>query len=169
MFQEKRPTCVTVIGWVWIIMGGLMFFSATMALISSSTIVDIAKDDPNMPFFFKAFPFIAAVQIVGAVIGLISGFSFLNLKSWSRNVLEILTWALIIFIVCFGVFFISHFFSASSQNSNFGFGMIKYVFMIMMMGMYGVPLIIMVKYLRGEKVRSAIVGPTKQSGGEERT
>jgi uncharacterized membrane protein YozB (DUF420 family) len=158
-----------VIGWVWVIMGGFMFFSAVMALISSSIIGDMAQVDPNMPFFLKVFPFIAAVQIIVAVVGLISGISFLRLKSWSRNALEMLTWSLIVLIVCFGVFFISHFFSASSANSNFGFGMIELGFMIMIMGMYGIPMVIMVKYLRGEKVKSAMISPDKHSGGEGRT
>ena len=157
MLQEKRPTCVTVIGWVWIIIGGLMCFSAAMALFSSIMIGQMAQDDPNMPFIFKVFPLLAVAQIIVAIFGLFAGVNFLKLKSWSRKALEILTWALILFVVGFGGVTVFHLVSTSSSQLNFGFGIMEFFLIIVILGMYAVPLVIMVKYLRGEKVKQAMI------------
>lgn len=162
MFQEKRPTCVSVIGWVWIILGGLMCLSAVMALLSSAVIGDMAQDDPNMPFIFKIFPLVASVQVIVAVLGLISGINFLKLKAWSRRILEILTWIIMLFVIGFGGFTFFHVNSISSSQPSFGFGIMEMVFMTIIIGIYGVPLGIMLKYLRGEKVKSAMIGTDEQ-------
>ncbi len=166
MFQEKRPTCVSVIGWVWIVLGALMAFSAAMALLSWNMIGTHAKADPefqqNMPSIIKYFPYLAAVQLLVAVTGFVSGINFLKLKSWSRMALEILTWLLLLFVVGFGGYTVSQFFSESSSNSTFGFGTIEIIFMIAIFGMYLIPLTIMVRYLKGKKVKTAMIGSAEQ-------
>ena len=162
MFQEKRPTCVSVIGWVWIILGGLMCFSAAMAIVSFVVIGDMAQGDPDMPLIFKIFPLIAVVRIIVAVLGFISGINFLKLKAWSRRILEILTWAIILFVIGFGGFAYLNIYSTSSSRPSFGFGIMELVLMIAIIGIYGVPLGIMLKYLRGEKVKSAMIGSAEQ-------
>lgn len=162
MFQEKRPTCVSVIGWVWIILGVLMCFSAAMAILSSIVIGDMAHNDPDTPFIFKIFPLVAVVQIIVAVIGLVSGINFLKLKAWARSILEILTWAMILFVIGFSGFAFFYIYSTSSLQPSFGFGILELIFMIVIIGTYGVPLGIMLKYLKGEKVRSAMIGSAEQ-------
>lgn len=143
-----------------------MCFSAVMAIISYVAIGDTAQDDPNMPFIFKIFPLIAIVQIIIAALGLISGINFLKLKAWSRSILEILTWAIILSVVGFGGFVFFQFLSTSPSQPSFGFGIMELTFMIAILGIHGVPLAIMVGYLRGKKVRSAMIRPPEQSGGE---
>ena len=162
MYQEKRPTCITVIGWAWIIIGGLMCLSAIMALFSSVMIGQMSHADPetqrNMPTIFKYFPLLAIVQICVTSAGLVSGISFLKLKSWSRNVLEILSWVLLLFIAGFGIFWVFNWISATSGNGPQGFGIMGTVMGVIFIGIYGVPLGIMVRYLRGDKVKNAING-----------
>ena len=168
MYQEKRPTCVTVIGWAWIILGGLMCLSATMALFSSIMIGDMAQGDPDIPFIFKIVPMLAIVQIGVAVLGLTSGINLLKLKAWARNVLEGLTWLLLIFILGFMVFWVINWVSMSSGHGPRGFGVMGAVMGVVITGIYGVPLGIMLKYLRGPKVKNAINGtaePTTQPHG----
>jgi hypothetical protein len=158
MYQEKRPTCVTVIGWAWIIIGGLMCLSAIMALFSSVMIREMSQTDPNIPFIFKIFPILAIVQVCIAVIGLISGINFLKLKAWSRSTLEILTWLFLIFILGFMIYWVFNWVSMSSGHGPRGFGVMGAVMGVVITGIYGVPLGIMLKYLRGPKVRNAING-----------
>jgi hypothetical protein len=167
MYQEKRPTCVTVIGWTWIILGGLMCLSATMALFSSVMIGKMAQEDPNMPFIFKIFPLLATVQIGFAVLGLVSGINFLKLKSWARNVLEGLTWLLLIFILGFMVFWVFSWVSMSSGHGPKGFDIIGAVMGVVITGIYGVPLGIMLKYLRGDKIKNAIAGIAEQENSTD--
>ena len=75
MFQEKRPTRVTVIGWVWTILGALMLLSSVMGLLSWNMFGEAASSDPefhqNMPSIMKFFPHIAAAQSLVAIFGLI--------------------------------------------------------------------------------------------------
>jgi hypothetical protein len=166
MYQEKRPTCVTVIGWAWIILGGLMCLSAIMAFVSSIMIGEMVKDSPDVPFIFKIFPLLAIVQIGVAVLGLFSGINFLKLKAWSRNVLEGLTWLLLSFTLGFMVFWIFNWISMTSSHGSSGFGVMGVVMGVVITGIYGVPLGIMLKYLRGPKVHNAIYGIADQTHDE---
>jgi len=162
MYQEKRPTCVTVIGWAWIIIGGMMFFSAIMALFSSVMIGQMSQANSevqqNMPAIFRLFPLLAIIQIGFAIIGLVSGINFLKLKAWSRNALEILTWVLLLFMVGFGIFWEYGWLSMTPGQGPKGFDIMGAVMGVVIIGIYVVPLGIMLKYLRGYKVKNAIIG-----------
>ena len=160
MFQEKRPTCVSVIGWVWTILGGLMLLSSFMALISWNMVGQAASSDPefqnNMPTIMKFFPHIASVQMIVAIIGLISGINFLRLKAWSRSALEVITWILLLAIISFGGFWQFGWVSSSMGHGPAGFDIIGVVMGVIIFAIYIVPLAIMLKYLRGEKVKGAM-------------
>ena len=106
MYQEKRPTCVTVIGWAWIIIGGLSCLSAIMVLFMSLMMGGMVHDHPDMPFIFKIFPLLLIVQIGVAMLGLVAGINFLEFKAWSRDVLEGLSWISLIFLVGFMIYWL---------------------------------------------------------------
>ena len=158
MYLEKRPTCVTVIGWVWIILGGLTCLFATMALFMSIMMGGVGQDDPDKPFIFDIFPYLSVVQIGVAVLGLISGIHFLRLRSWARSVLECLTWLGLVFTVGFMVVWLFGWGSMAFRHGPPGFAIMGVVMAIFITAMYAVPLGIMLKYLRGPKVRAAMNG-----------
>lgn len=158
MYQEPRPTCVTVIGWVWIIIGGLMMFSAAMGLLASLAAPAPQNSEP-LPLMFRIFPVLAIVQMCVAALGAISGFHFLKLKAWSRTVLEVLTWLLLAFSIGFAVFWVVEWLEMTSQHSNTNFGLMGALGGVIVTGIYAVPLGIMLKYLRGPKVKNAITAP----------
>ena len=167
MYQEKRPTCVTVIGWAWIIIGILMCFSAVMALASIAIIGQISATQPaasqKMPGIFRLekrfFPLLAVVQLGVAVFGIISGVNFLKLKAWSRNALEILTWLALVFVISFMIFWVaSWLWGTTSSRAPIGFSIMGAVMGIGVSAFYGVPFVIMLKFLRGDKVRAAFKG-----------
>ncbi len=162
MYLEKRPTFVTVIGWAWIIIGSLMCLSATMAFFIPFIVVDTAQGGSGIPLILKILPILAIVQISVAVLGIVSGANFLKLKSWSRNVLEVLTWLLLIFIIGFGIFWIYNWFSVISGPNQRGLNLIPIFMSIAIIGIYGFPLGIMLKYLRGKEVHNAIIGLVKK-------
>lgn len=163
MYLEKRPTCVTVIGWAWIIIGGFMCLSSIMALFGSIMMDEMAHHDPDMPFIFEIFSLLAIVQIGVGVLGLVSGINFLKLKAWSRKVLEGLTWLFLVFIVGFMVFWLFNWVSMTSGDSPRGFGIMGAAMGVFITGIYGVPLGIMLKYLRGDKIKNAIAGNAEPS------
>jgi len=165
MFQEKRPTCVTVIGWVWIIIGGLMCLSAIMVLFMSVVVGQMLRTDPepdqNVQAIFRFFPLLAVSQIGVGVLGLVSGINFLKLKSWSRKVLEVISWLLLMYVVGFGIFWVFSWVSMTSGDGPTGFDMMGTVIGVVITAIYIVPLGIMLKYLRGDKVKNALIGPAQ--------
>ena len=160
MFQEKRPTCVTVIGWAWIIIGGLMCFSSAMGLLSFSMIGQMSQQHPesqqNMPAIFNFFPLLAVIQILLGGFGLFSAMNFLKLKESSRKYLEILTWLLLIFIVGFSIFWVFNWITMTSGHGPGGFSVMGAIMGVVVTGIYGVPLGVMLKFLRGDKVKTAM-------------
>lgn len=159
MYQEKRPTCVTVIGWAWIVIGILMCLSSVMALFASSMILSqISTESPdaakNVPAFLRFFPLLAVLQFGVAIFGIISGVNFLKLKAWSRTALEILTWLILIFVVGFMIFWVASWsFGTASSHAPIGFSIMGAVMGIIVSATYGVPFGIMLKFLRSDKVK----------------
>ena len=112
----------------------------------------------NMPSIMKYFSYIAVAQLLVAIIGLVSGINFLKLKSWSRIVLEILTWLFILFVVGFGIYWEFGWLTMASGNGPKGFNVMGAVMGLVIIGIYGVPLGIMLKYLRGDRVKNSMTG-----------
>jgi len=144
-----------------------MFFSAIMALFSSLMISQMSHGNSemqqNMPVIFKYFPLLAVIQMGVAMAGLVAGINFLKLRAWSRNALEILTWVLLLFLVGFGIYWEFGWFSMTSGHGPRGFNVMGAVMGVVIIGIYGVPLGIMVKYLRGDKIKNAIAGGAEQN------
>ena len=157
MFEERRPTCVTVIGWVWVVIGGLMCFGAIMAVLASLMMRDeMSQHQANEAIMLRILPVLALVQIVVGLLGLVSGVNFLKLRAWSRPVLEVLSWLLLVYVVGFGIFCVFKWVSMTWGQGRQGLDIMGAVMGIVIMGAYGVPVGIMVVYLRGAKVKNAI-------------
>ncbi len=161
MFQHKIPVCVTVIGWSWIIIGIIVGVSNLIALLyylTNKHIIVTSHDAHlgilNTLIFFKL---LAIIQIGLAVVGLISGINFLRLKSWSRKSLEILTWFLLFLIVGLIITRIINGFIVASTNSQIRFATRNMILGIFMLGIYGLPLGIVLKFLRGDTVKTAMI------------
>ncbi len=161
MYQEKRPTCVTVIGWTWTIFGVLVCASAIMCLFACCFLITQVPEmhtgnQQNTPVVFWLFILLCVVQIVVALLGIVSGVNFLKLRSWSRRVLEILTWILLIFTVGFGIFWIPTWVVVTSRDAPLSFSIFGAVMGIVSTIVYGLPLGFMLKYLRGDTVKNAM-------------
>lgn len=120
--------------------------------------VFVAYRDAHQSIFntLVFFQLLAIVQIGLATLGIISGVNFLKLKAWSRTSLELLTWCLIVFVAGKIVVLIVNRFSAASNPNQIGLSIGYAVLGLFMLAIYGVPLGIMLKYLRGFKVKLAI-------------
>ena len=139
-----------------------MFFSSIMGLFSFQMMSQMSQSNQegqqNMPTVFRYFPLIAITQMGIAVLGFISGIKFLKLVPWTRSVLESLTWILLLFIVGFGIFMEFNWISVTSDHGPRGFDFMGVIMVFVIIAIYSVPLGIMIKYLRGEKVRNALAG-----------
>jgi hypothetical protein len=144
MFVEKRPTCVTVIGWAWIILGGLGSIAAISAFAA------FLGGPPMGTSFDWAFPLLAGVQLIICVVGFVSGVLFLKLRAGARGVLEVLTWAAL------GLAGLASLYPivlslVAGQPMFIG----ELVILGMIAAIYLVPFGIMLRYLRGARVRAA--------------
>jgi len=112
----------------------------------------------DMPAIFKIFPLLAVAQILMGGLGFVSGINFLKLKKWSRNVLEILTWFMLVFTVGFMIWWVFNWLSMTAGHGPKNFGVGGAVMGVFITGIYAVPLGIIVKFLRGEKIKNALSG-----------
>ena len=161
MNEKKRPTCVTVIGWVWVILGAFMCFSAVMGLFASLMMNQMAGSDPkmqaDMPAFVQIFPLLALAQVGLAIFAIVSGVKFLKLQARARAALEGLTWFFLTFIVGFGIFWIVMWCSISSRGGPAGFTIVGAIMGVASLAFYGVPMGIVLKFLRGKTVKEAMI------------
>ncbi len=150
---DERPTGVTVIGWVWIVLGGLMCFAAVLAVTSHFLEGDI------LPGMF--IPIAGAVQSCVGVFSLYSGIAFLRLKSWSRGVLEVLTWLMLLYVVGFGAY------GLYGILGDFEIGYIVLLAGFLgIIGLYVFALSVMIKCLRSKRVCEVMYGKPVRSKTE---
>jgi len=104
---------------------------------------------------FHVFIVIGIFQTGFGILGFIGGRKFLELKAWSRDLLEILTWFVLILIPSWPGLLM--YFFMRMERPRFD------VFDFMMMGMamsmllmHMIPIGIMLKYLRSATVRNAM-------------
>ena len=145
MFEEKRPTAVSVVGWVWIVLGALAIPTGALYL----TVSLFQPDTGFMPLWYSVL--LGAVQCGMGVAGVVCGVAYLRMTPWSRWALETLCWVLLALIVssAVSVFFVG--------GGGFGwyFGLIGLGFS----AMYSIPVVLMIRSLRSAKVREAMGAP----------
>lgn len=160
-FVEARPTPVTVIGWAWIILGGMMLLSASLALI-----MQIAAPPPELPddvpfaWFWRNFAVFAVGQVVLSVFGIVAGRRLLKLERWARGALEVASWILLASVLGFLLFWVLNAGALMGGEDGAEAG-IEAVFFIVpgvvSTLMYAGPVGVMIYHLRSDRVRSAMI------------
>jgi len=176
--EPTRPTSVTVISWVWIIMGILMILSGAMGFFSFTMMQEMSGGEafppsqlpPDFPaemkpmmFIFSYFQLIAALQVVVAIIAIVSGINFLKCRKWARTTLETLTWMALTYIVVFGIYWVFMWISMTGnipqEQIPQGMGNFKYfgaIMGIIVNLMFGAPLVVMLVKLKGSVIKSIV-------------
>lgn len=173
---KKRPTSVTVIGWIFIVVAVLMILGGAMGLVAFSFIhpsggstvppmpKDVGRTFAVMSIVFQYFGLLASLQIVFAIFILIAGIQFLKLRAWARIALEIVSYLGLIYTVGFGTFWVVSWISVTSRfpvaESTVGppalFNIFGAVMGIVVIAVCVVPLIVIIKFLRGETIKEAV-------------
>jgi hypothetical protein len=165
-YNRTTPTCVTVIGWFWIIIGVLMAFSGLMGALAFTSMSQIPHSHIKthsteffqsgvFSFVFHHLVIFAILQVCIAILSIIAGINFLRLRAWARATLEILSWLGLTFTVSFGVFWLFDC-RIPSENISFISNIFGVGLGIFMLVIYSVPLVVIIKFLRGMTVRTAI-------------
>ena len=116
--QKKRPTSVTVIGWIFIAGAILMILSGGMGFAAFTFMQQMGGEaappfPEEAPFqfgvmevIFQYFGLIAMVQVALAVFIIIASIQFLRLRRWARTALEVVAWLGLLYLVSFGIFWV---------------------------------------------------------------
>lgn len=173
-----RPTSVTVISWVWIVMGILMTLGGAMGFFSFAMMQEMSGGNPFPPdqlppdfpaefrpmmLIFRNFQFVAAFQVVVAIFAIVSGIYFLKLRQWARTALEVLTWLALTYIVVFGSYWVYMWVHMTGNippdQMPPGMGNFKYfgaIMGIVINLIFGAPLVIMLLKLKGNVKKSMV-------------
>lgn len=164
--SSARPTGITIIGWLWLVIGAFMLFSALMGGLGYSMMrqpgmqsaADLPREFALMNWVFQNFAALVAVQCVIAVVALWAGIDLLRLKAWARSAVEVLCWVGVIWTLGFGIYWVYMWISMAGQapaaadaSRWIGAAMGAVVTLV-----FAVPLAIMIRYLRGNEARQAM-------------
>lgn len=163
----KRPTAVAVIGWAWIVLGGLACVGVVWGGLMFGMVTSIAREDPPPDEMAWFFPLVGAVLVAEAgigILGIVAGAHFLKMRAWARTCLEVLSWLMVIGMAAYTVFFIVMFWYMESRaTAQFdepkALSLMRYAMPVMacvMMGAFATPFVFMIRGLRSAKVRAAI-------------
>ena len=116
--ETSRPKAVTVIGWLWLVLGVLFLFRALVNLV----VWRILK--PDMLGFLEAFgevppsqqrmlrplfEHLTAIQVCEAILSaavIVLAFQLLRLRPWARVGMQAACWLVLVYVVAFGAFWI---------------------------------------------------------------
>jgi hypothetical protein len=156
-----RPTALVVIAWLWIVFGGFWSLFSVPALIEMSALSgEVDRWNARYDVAERAHEGLALALIVlllvlaGAAAGAVCGVGLLRLREWARRGLVFLTWALLLYVVGFLVFFMWTSLPALDR------GMVEFhVGGVMGLVVLGGPLWWTQRALRGPAIREATAHP----------
>jgi hypothetical protein len=174
--QKKRPTAVTVIGWVFIAGAVLMIFSGGMGFAAFSFMKHMGGEKPPIPeqapfqfgvmeVIFQHFGLIAIVQGALAVFIIIASIQFLRLRRWARTALEVIAWLGLVYLVGFGIFWVVSWIGITSNipitEGTPGpapmFNIVGAVMGSVVTLFWAAPLVVIIIFLRGKTIREALL------------
>jgi hypothetical protein len=174
--QKKRPTAVTVIGWIFIAGAILMILSGGMGFAAFSFMKQMGVERPPIPeqapfqfsvmeVIFQHFGLIAMVQVVLAIFIIIASIQFLRLRRWARTALEVIAWLGLVYLVSFGIFWVVSWLEITSnipvtegaQGPTPMFNIFGAVMGSVVTLFWAAPLVVIIIFLRGKTIRGALL------------
>ena len=170
----QRPTSVTVIGWLYIgfgilgLLSGVLFTAMSFLMRSTMTGAQMPPPSPDEPAFFRLmtsmfdwFWLFGVAQVVVMSLMIWSGAAFLRLRAWARTVVEIIAWLGLTYNVGFGVLWCLTLLSMTQnvpRDSTYvsAFPWIMLAMGIVMIIAFSIPLVVIIRVVRGRVVRDAI-------------
>lgn len=178
--DAPRPQSVTVIGWLWLVLGVLAFFR---------TLINIAVWrvlKPDLPTLLQAFgdvpapqqrfvrpllehmPAFHAAEAIASVAVIVVAIQFLRRRPWARAGMQAVCWFFLFWVAAFGVFWVWLCRSAAATDPSYSTSAF---------GKFGLPaglaacaaaaagLAAMIVLLAGQRVRDAFPGASGSAEG----
>lgn len=163
---EKKPTSVTVIGWIFIAITILMVLTGAMGFMAFRLLqqkeVLMTKDTPILfKLIFQYSYILAFLQIIFAIFVMIASIQFLKLRPWARTALEIISWLSLVYVIIVSIFCVVKtgmiLSSPGAESTSCMFNILGVVAVILVTIVWAIPLIVIIKFLRGTTIKEAII------------
>lgn len=171
----KRPTAMTVIGWLFIIGSAFMILSAGMglwalSLMRQTTGGRLPPLPPDAPAMFRVmygllpyFWLLGRLQIAFALFVIFAALQFLRRRAWARTALESVTWLGLVFAAGFTLLWAASWVSMASTvpaqpgaPSPMFFTIVGVVIAVVVAAVWATPLIVILVFLRGRTIREVV-------------
>jgi hypothetical protein len=115
--EPERPRAITVIGWIWIVVGGLYFLRGVVDLVmwkalqpaAPALLREVESRDPELRFLRPMFEHLTAIKfaqlIAGAAVAF-SAYQFLRLRPRARVVIQIVCWIVLCYVLALAALWI---------------------------------------------------------------
>jgi hypothetical protein len=167
--SKKRPTSVTVVGWVWIWLGAL-FLVDTAMLLAAATTMPVTYPPPNGS---RTDAIVLAVIVLVAcllgglgVLAIIAARGFLKLKRWACSVLLVLTWILFLYVAMGGVVWAVVWAVMQLRDQNVMWAVMGLVMDAFITASFGIPTWIMLRTLSSLEMKRTF-GMMEPNGDED--
>ena len=171
--RPESPASVKIIGWFYVVVSGMMFFSGVMGYMAWHVIEEMRRieglnEGPPFPspfrlmeIMFRYYDVLAILQVLVSVIILVTSIQFLRLKRWARTGIEIISWLALLYVLGFGTYWVVSWLSILSMPvKEAGPPVSPLVFDIFgaVMGaaitlIFAIALFVIIRFLRKEEIR----------------
>ena len=116
--ETSRPKSVTVIGWLWLVLGALFLFRSLVNLVIwrflKPDILGFLEAFGEVPpsqqrMLRPLFEHLTALQVCEAILSvavIVVAFQLLRLRPWARVGMQAACWLVFVWVVAFGAFWV---------------------------------------------------------------
>jgi hypothetical protein len=115
--ETERPRAVTVIGWVWLVVGGLYFLRSVVDLVmwralqpaAPALLRELESRDPELRFLRPMFEHLTAIKIAQLIAGLavvFLAYELLRLRPRARVGIQVVCWIVLCYVFAFAALWI---------------------------------------------------------------
>ncbi len=176
--KAERPTSVTVIGRVWLVLAVLYLLRSLVNLVSwkllqmgaPGLLRTIAEQSPYAWFLRPLFRHLTALMSAEAIVSAVVGFSayqLLRLRPWARVIMQAVCWFGLAFVASLAAFWAWFWPKAAAAEgaadpsfSAHSYGNIGLIAGVAIGLAFGAGLAVMIALLRSSKVREAFQPPS---------
>lgn len=170
MTTTRRPLGLSVVGWMWIITGILLAFfivaGAVVAPVIRSTVQSIYGPIGKVWQLDRYSVWVVVGHLLLAAASILAGAYLLKRRPWARAAVEILTWVTSVYVIGLGYYLTVVWLTVVEEFLDPGTAWLRLLykaggglFCTALTIALLVPLVIMIRYLRGKGVRAAMKKP----------
>ena len=178
--EPERPRAVTVIGWIWIVVGGLYFLRSVVDLVmwralqpaAPALLREVESREPEIRFLHPLLEHLTAIKIAQAIAGVavvVLAYRFLRLRPRARVAIQTVCWIVLCYVFAFAALWIriwTRALALAPDDPRFAgsHGRISLALGLGLSGTLATGLIIMVVLLRSSRMRHAFERPDARVG-----